>query len=200
MKQDLIITISRQYGSGGQEVGQKLAQALSIPCYDKELINLSAEKSGFSPIHFQEPDQQAPSSMLFSLLRAGTMMGSYDLSLNDKVFLVQSKVVRQLADRGPCVIVGRCADYVLADRPNCIRVFLHAPLPLRVERGRSCYHLPSDRAEDIIQKTDKRRSTYYHYYTGIKFGEATQYHLSLDTLTIGIDKAVETLAAYARNF
>lgn len=200
MKQDLVITISRQYGSGGQEVGQKLAQVLGIPCYDKELIALSAEKSGFSPIHFQEPDQQAPSSMLFSLLRAGTMMGSYELPLNDKVFLVQSKVIRQLADQGACVIVGRCADYVLADREHCIRVFLHAPLPLRVERGRTLYHLPGDRAEDIIQKTDKRRSTYYNYYTGVKFGEATQYHISLDTLTIGIDKTVEALAAYARNF
>ncbi len=200
MKSDLVVTISRQYGSGGREVGQKLAQRLGLPCYDKELINLAAQKSGFSPSHFEEPEQQASSSMLFSLLRAGSIINSYDLPLNDKIYLVQSKVIRQLAEEGPCVIVGRCADYILEDLPHCVRVFIHAPLPLRVERGRTAYGLPQDKAEDIIEKTDKRRSTYYNYYTGIRFGDARHYHVAMDSLSIGLDNAVAVLEAYVRSF
>lgn len=200
MKSDLVITISRQYGSGGREVGQKLAERLGIPCYDKELINLAAQQSGFAPSHFEEPDQQATNSMLFSLLRAGTMMNSYDLPLNDKIYLIQSKVIQELAEKGPCVIVGRCSDYILEERPNCLKVFLYAPLPLRVERGKKVYGLPSDKAEDIINKTDKRRAAYYNYYTGIKFGDARHYNACLDTLSVGIEAAVDVLEVYAKAF
>ena len=200
MKSDLVVTISRQYGSGGREVGQKLAERLGIPCYDKELINLAAQQSGFSPSHFEEPDQQATNSMLFSLLRAGTMMNSYDLPLNDKIYLIQSKVIQELAEKGPCVIVGRCSDYILEERPHCVKAFLYAPLPLRVERGEKAYGLPSDKAEDIIVKTDKRRAAYYNYYTGIKFGDARHYNICLDTLSVGIESAVDTLEVYVKAF
>lgn len=200
MKSDLIITISRQYASGGRELGQLLAKRLGIPCYDKELINLAAQKSGFAPSHFEEPDQQPTNSMLFSLLRAGTMINSYDLPLNDKIYLVQSKVIRQLAEEGSCIIVGRCADYILAERPGCVNVFVHAPMPLRIQRATSVYGLPTEKAEDIILKADKRRGTYYNYYTGVKFGDATQYHLSLDSLTIGLESAADVVEAYAKGF
>jgi cytidylate kinase len=197
----LIITISRQYGSGGREIGQLLARRLSIPCYDKELIRLASEKSGFAPAHFEAPDQQeASSSLIFALTRAGAMMNSYDLPLSDKIYLAQSQTIRQLAEEGPCVLVGRCAGYVLEGHPRCVRVFLHAPLPLRVERGIRSYGLPPEKAEEIVTKTDRRRAAYSNYYTGARFGDASLYHVSLDSLSIGLEQAAGILESYVRNF
>ena len=200
MKENLIITISRQYGSGGREIGRRLAERLGIPYYDKELIILAAERSGYARSLFEEADQKASNSMIFSLMRAGSMVNSYDLPLNDKIYLIQSGVIQQVARQGSCVIVGRCADYVLQDRFPCVNVFIHAALQKRMDRAVKVYGLSPDDVQSVLLKTDKRRETYYNYYTGRKFGDARNYTLSLDSLGVGIDRSVEVLASYIQGW
>lgn len=200
MKENLIITVSRQYGSGGREIGRKLAERLGIPYYDKELITLAAEKSGYSRTLFEEADQKAGNSMIFSLMRAGSMANSYELPLNDKIYLIQSGVIQQVAKKGSCVIVGRCADYVLQDKFPCVNIFIHAPLSKRMERAVQVYGLAPDTVQSVLLRTDKRRKTYYNYYTGRKFGDAQNYTLSLDSLGVGLENAVRILADYVENW
>ena len=200
MKENLIITISRQYGSGGREIGQKLAQRLDIPYYDKELITLAAERSGYSPTLFEEADQKTGNSMIFSLMRAGSMANNYELPLNDKIYLIQSGVIQQVAKKGSCVIVGRCADYVLQDKFPCINVFIHAQLRRRIDRGVKVYGLSPDTAQSVLLRTDKRREAYYNYYTGRKYGDARGYTLCLDSLGVGIENAVRILADYVEHW
>ena len=138
MANDTIITISRQYGSGGRFIGRKLAEALDIPFYDKELITMSAEESGMSKEIFEKADEKAANSLLYTLSMNAYLLhgmaGVPDLPLNDKVFLVQSEVIRKLAAKGPCVIVGRCADYVLQENPNCVNVYIYSDMEDRVSR------------------------------------------------------------------
>ena len=200
MKENLIITISRQYGSGGREIGRRLAERLGIPYYDKELIILAAERSGYARSLFEEADQKASNSMIFSLMRAGSMVNSYDLPLNDKIYLIQSGVIQQVARQGSCVIVGRCADYVLQDRFPCVNVFIHAALQKRMDRAVKVYGLSPDDVQSVLLKTDKRRETYYNYYTGRKYGDARNYTLSLDSLGVGIENAVSILAEYVQHW
>lgn len=200
MKENLIITISRQYGSGGREIGRRLAERLGIPYYDKELIILAAERSGYARSLFEEADQKASNSMIFSLMRAESMVNSYDLPLNDKIYLIQSGVIQQVARQGSCVIVGRCADYVLQDRFPCVNVFIHAALQKRMDRAVKVYGLSPDDVQSVLLKTDKRRETYYNYYTGRKFGDARNYTLSLDSLGVGIENAVRVMADYVESW
>lgn len=200
MKENLIVTISRQYGSGGREIGKKLAACLGIPYYDKELIIMAAEKSGYARSLFEEADQKATNSMIFSLMRAGSMAGTYDLPMSDKIYLIQSGVIQQVAKQGSCVIVGRCADYVLQDKFPCVNVFVHADIKKRMERAVTLYGLSADDVQSVITKTDKRRETYYNYYTGRKFGDARNYTLSLDSLGVGIENAVRILADYVQHW
>lgn len=200
MKENRIITISRQYGSGGREIGQKLAERLGVPYYDKELIILAAERSGYARSLFEEADQKASNSMIFSLMRAGSMVNSYDMPLNDKIYLIQSGVIQQVAKQGSCVIVGRCADYVLQDKFPCINVFIHAALQKRMDRAVKLYGLSPDDVQSTLLKTDKRRETYYNYYTGRKFGDARNYTFSLDSLGVGIENAVRVLADYVEHW
>ena len=200
MKENLIITISRQYGSGGREIGRRLAERLGIPYYDKELIILAAERSGYARSLFFFSYQKASNSMIFSLMRAGSMVNSYDLPLNDKIYLIQSGVIQQVARQGSCVIVGRCADYVLQDRFPCVNVFIHAALQKRMDRAVKVYGLSPDDVQSVLLKTDKRRETYYNYYTGRKFGDARNYTLSLDSLGVGIENAVRVMADYVESW
>lgn len=200
MKENLIVTISRQYGSGGREIGRKLAERLGIPYYDKELIILAAEKSGYSRNLFEEADQKATNSMIFSLMRAGSMATAYDMPLNDKIYLIQSGVIQQVAREGSCVIVGRCADYVLQGKFPCVNIFVHADIKKRMERAVQLYGLAADDVQSVLLKTDKRRGTYYNYYTGRKYGDARNYTLAIDSLGVGIDHSVDLLAGYIQNW
>lgn len=200
MKENLIVTISRQYGSGGREIGRRLAEHLGIPYYDKELIILAAERSGYARSLFEEADQKASNSMIFSLMRAGSMVNTYDMPLNDKIYLIQSGVIQQVARQGSCVIVGRCADYVLQDKFPCINIFIHAQLQKRMDRAVKVYGLAPDDVQSTLLRTDKRRETYYNYYTGRKFGDARNYTLSLDSLGVGIENAVRVVADYVEHW
>ncbi|MCI8867082.1 MAG: cytidylate kinase-like family protein [Anaerotignum sp.] len=196
MKQNKIITISRQYGSGGRIVGKKLADALGVPFYDNELINLAAEKTGLSKECFKEAENTSAGNLLFSITSLASGMDSCGLPLSEKIFLVQSQVIKEVAEEGSCVIVGRSANYVLSENPNCINVFLQADLKDRVERAVRHYDLPEKNAEAAVIKTDKRRANYYNYFTGGKWGKAENYDLILNTSRLDLDHVVEVIKAY----
>lgn len=200
MKKHMIITIGRQFGSGGREIGRGLAEQFDIPFYDKELIVASAKKSGLSETMFENVDEQAANSLLYSLVlgayapTAG-MTGMPPLSINETLFQVQSDVIKELAQEGSCVIVGRCADYILRNRTDCVNLFIHAPMPERIKRAVSKYDVAQEKAEDVIHKTDKKRANFYNYYSGQKWGEAKNYHLSLDSSLLGIEGSISALKA-----
>ena len=166
MKSNTIITISRQYGSGGRIIGKKLAEALGVPFYDNELINLAAEKTGLAKECFQEAESASIGNLLLSLTSLTPGTDNYGLPLNEKIFLFQSQVIKDVAEAGSCVIVGRCADYVLQDMPNCINIFIHADLADRTKRAVEAYGLTDKNAEATVVRTDKRRANYYNYFTG----------------------------------
>lgn len=196
MNQNKIITISRQYGSGGRIIGKKLAEALGIPFYDNELITMAAEKTGLSVECFKDAEKTSVGNLFFSLTSLTPSIDSVGLPLNEKIFLVQSQVIKEVAEEGPCVIVGRSANYVLSENPNCINIFLQADLPDRVERAIHTYHHDPQDAESMVIKTDKRRANYYNYFTGGKWGKAENYDLILNTSRMDLDKIVEVIKTY----
>ena len=196
MNKNIIITIGRQYGSGGRIIGQKLAKDLNIPCYDKELLTIAAKESDFSEEIFKTMDEKPTGSFLYSLV-TGTYANSYTgnhLPLNHKLFLAQFDTIRSIADKGSCVIIGRCADYALADyNVNCVNVFIHADLQHRVERAINEYGISPEKAEEIVQKTDKQRASYYNFYSDKKWGAVDHYDITLDSGKLGIDNTVEMI-------
>ena len=196
MNQHKIITISRQYGSGGRIVAKKLADALGIAFYDNELITMAAEKTGLSVECFKDAEKTSVGNLFFSLTSLTPSLDSVGLPLNEKIFLVQSQVIKEVAAEGPCVIVGRSANYVLQDNPNVINVFLQADLPDRVERAINTYNQDPNGAEAMVIKTDKRRANYYNYFTGGKWGKAENYDLILNTSRMDLDKIVEVIKTY----
>jgi cytidylate kinase len=191
---DLIITIAREYGSGGRLIGRQLAQELHLPFYDKELIALAAQESGFAEDFIEQMEQKKTVGFFNNLY-----MSNQELPLADQVFLAQSQAIRKIAQKGPCVIVGRCADYVLRDSPNCLRAFIHAPLEWRIQCVRDEYRVQTADYADYLQKQDKNRAGYYNYFTEYKWGKAQNYHLSIDS-SIGIPNAVRVLTEMATVF
>lgn len=196
-----VITISRQYGSGGREVGQKLADHYGIPFYDNEIISHAAKESGFSEVAFERAEEKATNSFLYSLAMGMSAYGNMDMgfstmSVDDRLFLAETKVTRRFAQQGPCVIVGRCADYVLKDMPNVVNIFVAADISSRVKRAIEVYDLPKAKAEENILKFDKRRSNYYNFHTGKKWADVKNYHISVRSDFGGIDHTVHTLISY----
>lgn len=196
-----IITISRQYGSGGREIGSKLAAKYGIPFYDNELITRAAKESGYAEAAFHNAETKATNSLLYSIAMGMSAYGNQEigfsqLSLDDRIYLAQSDVIRKVAEEGPCVIVGRCADYILKENPNVINVFVYADMDFRKERAIRIDNLNPAKVEDEIIKKDKRRGNYYNYHTGEKWGKATNYHLSVNSSFIGIDNTVDCIKAF----
>ena len=200
MENKTIITISRQFGSGGREIGKKIADQLGIPFYDKELIEIAAKESGMDKELFEEDD--ARTSKGFRLLGAlgyslgGPLSTITELSLNDRLYLVQEEVIKGVACEGSCVIVGRCADYALSDNPDCINIFIHADLDVRIKNVSRNLNITENKARDIINKTDKQRASYYNYYTSKKWGDSKSYNLSLDAGKLGTDNCVEMILKF----
>ena len=192
-----VITIGRQYGSGGHEVGVRLSAKLGIPLYDKEMITLTAEKSKLAEDYLEENEEIAP-SIFRGVYTHGAAMGFYAQTPSEIIFIEQSKLIRQLADKGPCVIVGRCADYVLKEK-NPLNVFIQASFENRVARKAALWkdeNLPLAEVEKQVRAIDKRRVKYYEYYTDQRFGDSANFHLCIDTGRCGIDGAVDTIVAY----
>lgn len=194
MKEEVVITIGRQYGSGGREIGQKLAKELGIPCYDKELVIEAAQQSGFCKEMFEHHDEVPTNSFLYSLV-----MGAYskdNLPINHKLFLAQFEAIRGIADRGACVMVGRCADYALEEYKNCVNIFIHAKLEDRVSRAVNSYGDEKEKAEETVLKIDKKRASYYNFYSGKKWGNTENYDLTVDSSALGIDGVVEIVKMF----
>ncbi|MBO4988729.1 MAG: cytidylate kinase-like family protein [Clostridia bacterium] len=187
-----IITISREFGSGGRTIGKDVAEALGIPCYDSELIEKIAEESGLAKEFIAEKGEYSATGNWFlnALSYSGGMGG---MSMQDYLWNVQKKVIEDLADRGPCVIVGRCADFILAGKHDLLKVFIHADLKKRAERIVHVYGDREESPEKRLVSKDKRRKSYYKFYTDIDWGVAEHYDICLDSGSLGIDKCVEII-------
>ena len=186
MKFSPIITIGRQFGSGGREVAKKLAEVMNVAFYDKELLAEASKDSGICQEVMETYDEKQGKRSFFSLM--GNIQGRMDpagmyleMPLNHRIFLAQFDTIRRIADEGPCVIVGRCADYVLRDHENVLNVFIKASMEERIK------------PEETIRKEDKQRATYYNYYATGTWGDVANYHLTLDTGVLGVDGAVELI-------
>ncbi len=186
-----IITISREFGSGGRTVGKLAAQKLDIPCYDQELIEKIAEQSGFAPAYIQEQGEYAVRAGWLSNALASRF--SNGLTSQDQLWLIQRKVILELAEKGPCVIVGRCADYILREEADCLTTFIHASLEKRAERIVQVYGEREETPEKRLRDKDKRRAAYYQFYTDMSWGDARHYDVALDSGVFGIEKCVSTL-------
>ena len=192
-----IYTIGREFGSGGREVGEKLAAKLGIKLYDKELLQQAAKDSGFCEEIFENHDEKPTNSFLYSLVMDTYSVSGYsaapflDMPLNHKVFLAQFETIKKIAEKESCVIVGRCADYALSDNPDCINIFIHADLDVRIKNVSRNLNITENKARDIINKTDKQRASYYNYYTSKKWGDSKSYNLSLDAGKLGTDNCIE---------
>ena len=201
-----IYTIGREFGSLGKQVGQDLAKRLGIKFYDKELLQKAAKESGLCEEIFESHDEKPTNSFLYSLVMDTYTGGSYstapflDMPLNHKVFLAQFDAIKKLAGEGPCVMVGRCADYALADWKDCFSVFVHADFDWRINRIAAKYNKTPKEARDIITKTDKSRASYYNYYTNKKWGSAKSYNLCIDSSKYGIDNTVKAIVESIKIF
>ena len=196
-----IVTIGRQYGSGGKEIGRRLAEELGVPFYDEKLVEAVAEATNAHPDVVKNADEKATNSFLYSLVASGGLRGindavRYEMPINDKVFISQSKYIKEVAKEGGCVIVGRCADYVLDGNENLLRVFLYSDMESKKKRIMRLYSLNEKQAKDAIVKTEKTRKTYYNYYTDRSWGEMSSYDLCLNVGKIGIDETIEIIKDY----
>ncbi|MDD3902701.1 MAG: cytidylate kinase-like family protein [Spirochaetia bacterium] len=203
MDTQTVFTIGRQFGSGGRQVGRLLSEKLGIPFYDKELIAISAQDSGLSEALFSNADEKATSSIFYSLVMgnypmASGALGVTEMPLNDQLFLIQSKTIKRLAEEGPCVIVGRCADYILRDKEHVVNAFIHAKLESRIERAIKVYEIAEKKAEDTCLKADKQRANFYNYYSDRKWGMCRTYDLSLDSSKLGIEGCAEQIIAFEK--
>ncbi len=201
MDNNFVVTIGREYGSAGRQIGMALAKELGIKCYDKELLSLAAKDSGLAEEIFHSHDEKPTNSFLYSLVMDSYSMGYstssfIDMPLNQKVFMAQYDSIKKLADTESCVIVGRCADYALKDYPNRISVFIKADMDVKIKRIMRIYDYTESKARDLIIKTDKKRSNYYNFYTNKKWADARSYDLCIDSGILGIDNSVEFLKSY----
>lgn len=204
MSERVIYTIGRQFGSGGRLVGRQLAEKLSIPFYDRDLLEIAARDSGVPEKLFRAADEKASNNVLYSLMMEGfnnpmsdgTDNSLSDLPINDQLFLLQASTIKKLASQGSCVIVGRCAEYVLREDPDLISIFIKAPLSERAKRAVEVYGASRFRSEEVCEKNDKVRANYHNYYSDSKWGMCRAYTLTLDSSVIGIEGCVEAIIKY----
>ena len=186
-----VITISREFGSGGRTIGKKVAEQLGIPCYDAEIIQEMVKETGFTPEYVKEAGEYTPGSFLSSTF-SNRLFGPTN---EDILWEHQYKVITELAQKGPCVIVGRCADYILQDKADCLKVFIHADMDFRALRIVEVYGEREQSPEDRLRDKDKRRAAYHRFYTDMKWGYAQNYHLTLNSGVLGIDQCVKIIAS-----
>lgn len=196
-----IITISREFGSGGRSIGKAVAEKLNIPYYDKELIKETAARTGYSPEYIESAGEYAPGKSVLSFLPSlnGVQNFSGEMSAADLLWCIQRQVILDLAEKGSCVIVGRCADYILKDNPNAFHVFVHAAPECRAERIVRLYGESEKAPLERLSEKDTKRAVHYKHYTGREWGRCQNYHLSLDSRAIGIDRCVSTIVELAQS-
>lgn len=203
MKKTVVLTIARQYGSGGREIGAKVAELLGIPNYDRELITMAAKEGELDAQSLERVDEVASGSLLYTLAIGSNPFGinpaaPLTLPLNDRLFVRQSEIIRSLAEQGSCVIIGRCADHVLREHPGCVRVYLYADREQRLARVMERHGISAKEADAVLTKTDRRRASYYNFYTGEKWGKSENYDLALNTGLLGTDGTARWLAQLLR--
>ena len=187
-----ILTISREFGSGGRTVGRLAATALHIPCYDQEILEELAKKSGFTQGYIREQGEYAAHAGWLSNALASRF--SDGLTSQDRLWVLQRELILELAEKGPCVIVGRCADFILRKKADCLTAFIHADMAFRAKRIVEVYGQRQDSPEKRLQDKDRRRAAYYQFYTDTRWGQARNYHIALDSGVLGIDRCAELLA------
>lgn len=193
-----IVTISRQYGSGGRYIGENLAKAMGVPCYDEKLIYMVAKESGFAQSFVAEKGERMTGSLLFniasSLSFANNVFSTNNgVTLQDEIYFTQNRIIKELADKGPCVIVGRCADYILREREDCLNVFIFADNESKIERAEKYFNITREEAPAVLKKKDKARANHYKYYTDQEWGMASNYDLCLNSGLIGIEGCVKAI-------
>lgn len=201
MAERYVITIGRQLGSGGREIGQKLSERLGITFYDKELIRIASQQSGLKEEFFERVDEQKHFSLFPGILGLRTSLtddffSNYYLS-NESLFRIQSEVMKNLAALGPCIFVGRCADYVMKDEKECLNLFISSDLNDRIMRIAASHNITEGKAKELIERTDKGRSSYYNYFSGKTWGAAESYHLCVNSSLLGIDETVSLIGRVA---
>ncbi len=201
MKEKIVITIARQYGSGGRTIGKMLAEKLGVHFYDKELMKLASDESGINEALFVNADEKIKSTSLFRIAHNaynGELIPpeSDDFISTQNLFNYQAKIIKGLAEEESCVIVGRCADFILKDYDNVLSVFIHAPHEYCMEQAAKKHSMPSKELEKFIIKTDKHRADYYKYYTGREWSDARNYDLCLNSSKLGYDRCVEEIISY----
>ena len=205
MNEHYVINLGRQLGSGGKEIGEKLAKALNIAFFDKELIQLASDESGLCKEFFEKADERTQKTLLgglfggrFPFISDGTLPYGSFLN-NDSLFKIQSDVIRELAENQSCLFVGRCANYILRDHPRHINIFISASKEARIERLMHLNGITQEHAEDMMEKADKKRAAYYNYYSYDTWGAAATYHLCIDSSVMGIDKTVEYILQFVKH-
>lgn len=193
-----IVTISRQYGSGGRYIGENLAKAMGVPCYDEKLIDMVAKESGFAQSFVAEKGERMTGSLLFniasSLSFANNVFSTNNgVTLQDEIYFTQNRIIKELADKEPCVIVGRCADYILREREDCLNVFIFADNESKIERAEKYFNITREEAPAVLKKKDKARANHYKYYTDQEWGMASNYDLCLNSGLIGIEGCVKAI-------
>lgn len=192
-----IITISRQCGSGGRYIGEMLAKELGINCYDRELISAVAKESGFAPEFIEEKGERITGSLIFnianSMTYAGNVFANHGTSLQDEIYFIQNRIIKEFAEKESCVIVGRCADYILREREDCLNVFIHADQESKLKRAINDYHMDPKEAAAILKKKDRARYNHHKYYTDNEWGLASNYDLCLNSGLLGIDGCVKVI-------
>ena len=200
-----IITIGRQFGSAGREIGQKVAAHFGIPCYDKELLSRAAKESGYCEEMIETHDERPTNSFLYNLVMDTYSFGYnassfIDMPISHKIFLAQFDTIKKMASEGPCVIVGRCADYALSDYSNCINLFIYGNDDKKVKGIMEKYNLTESKARDMIVKKDKQRQSYYNYYSSKKWGRADSYDLCINSSLLGIEGTVKLIIQAIEDF
>ena len=202
MNEKFVINIGRQLGSGGRQIGEKLAGQFGIACYDKELIQLASKESGLGKEFFENADEKKGHSIIGGLLGLRTNISNEvyvnNYLSNETFFKIQSDIIRELAEEKSCVFVGRCADYILRDHPRCINVFITADTNDRVKRVALDKNITHEKAQEVIEKTDKKRSEYYNYFSNKTWGVAESYHLCINSSVLGIDETVDFISQFVK--
>lgn len=200
-----VITIGRQFGSGGREIGEKLAEYFKVKCYDKELLSRAAKESGYCEEMIQNHDERPTNSFLYNLVMDTYSFGYnassfVDMPISHKVFLAQFDAIKKIADEGGCVIVGRCADYALSEYENCVHLFIYGDEQTKVKRIMNKYELTEEKAREMMTKKDRQRQSYYNYYSSKKWGRADSYDLCINSSVLGIDGTVNLIIQYIEDF
>ncbi len=192
-----VITISRQYGSGGREIGERLAEALGVEFFDNKLLEVAAKNSGIHQSHFEENDEKRSNSLLYLL---STTYGQGGVPFDDSLFFAKLEAIRKIASEESCVIMGRCADYALKDFSNVLNVFISAPFEARVKRAEELYGITAKHSADYVKRIDKQRTSYYNYYTDKRWGQPQNYHLCIDSTALGIEGTTAAIIRFANEF